>query len=382
MRVISLKGEGELDRQLQELGTEQAAWALLYGVEGSPFLAIMSSLKRSLPELHVFGATSFRGVFTAQGFRRGATLLIADRADNLLPAFALEATAAEQARERASAACRDIERQLGKRPNMLLLHATPGFEEQILSGVRDAFGNEVPVYGGSAADDALTGNWQVFANGAVCAEGFLLIGLSTSQRPPTGGFLGGYLPTEHTGKVTRAEGRVVYEIDGRPAAEVYNAWTDGAIAAELEKGGDIMSKTNLLPLGRTMGKTVGLPRRLLAHPKDVISGDRALSFFAQFSLGDHVTLMTSTRGPLVSLVRRAVQRARGNTGGSPRGALLIYCAGCLGTMLDQADRIAQEFSEELAGVPFVGIVTYGEQGTFFEKGESLHGNLMCSAVLF
>jgi hypothetical protein len=264
---------------------------------------------------------------------------------------------------------------------MLLLHATPGFEEAILAGVRDAFGNEIPVYGGSAAGDDLSGDWLVFADGAVCSEGFLLIGLS-GQQPPSGGFLGGYLPTEHTGKVTRAEGRVVYAIDGRPAADVYNEWVGGAIEAELENGGSIMSKTNLLPLGRTMGKTLSMPRRLLAHPKDVVAGARALTLFAGFTPGDHITLMTSTRGPLVSRVRRAVQRARGSEGGTPRGALLIYCAGCLGTMLDQADRIAEEFNAELGGAPFVGIATFGEQGTFFDKGESLHGNLMCSALLF
>jgi len=380
MRVISLKSE-ELDQPFAALTGGQPAWALLYGSEGAPFSRIMSSLRRGHPNLDVFGATSFQGVFTERGFIRGATLLIADRGDEIVPAFALEATGAGRARERAGNACRQIERQLRQRPNMLLLHATPGFEEEILAGVHDAFGHDVPVYGGSAADDNLAGNWQVFANGAVCTEGFLLIGLA-SQLAPSGGFLGGYLPTEHTGTVTRGTGRIVYEIDGRAAADVYNAWTNGAIAGELDAGGSIMSKTNLLPLGRNAGKGLGMPRRLLAHPRDVIRGERALSFFASFSEGDQVTLMTSTRGPLVSRVRRAVQRARGPGGRTPRAALLVYCAGCLGAMLDEADRIAKEFSEELNGVPFVGIVTFGEQGTFFEKSESLHGNLMCSAVLF
>jgi hypothetical protein len=92
--------------------------------------------------------------------------------------------------------------------------------------------------------------------------------------------------------------------------------------------------------------------------------------------------MTSTQDPLVSRVRRAVQRARGSSVGKARGALLIYCAGCLSSMLDQAARISEEFASELSGVPFVGIATFGEQGTFFEKSESWHGNLMCSTVLF
>lgn len=308
------------------------------------------------------------------------TLLVADDEDEITPAFVLAATKDEQARERARLACLDIKRQLGSLPSMLLLHATPGFEERILAGVRDAFGNEVPVYGGSAADDALTGKWSVFANGAVCDEGFLLIGLA-SPRAPSGGFLSGYLPTGHTGMVTRAKGRIIYEIDGRPAAEVYNAWTDGAIAGELEKGGNIMPKTNLLPLARTVGNAHGMPRRLLAHPREVVGNERALSLFAEISCGEEVTLMTSSRDPLVTRVRRAVQRARGASSNASRGALLVYCAGCLSSMLDQGNRICEQFAQELAGVPFVGIATFGEQGTFFEKTASRHGNLMCSAVL-
>jgi hypothetical protein len=340
----------------------------------------MKLLRLRYPALQVFGTTSFQGVFTQRGFDRGMTLLVADSEDQVTSAVVLEATGEEQARKRVQAACRKIQKELGASPSMLLLHATPGFEERILAGVRDVFGKDVPVYGGSAADDALAGHWQVFANGSSCQEGFLLVGL-VSPRTPSGGFLGGYLPTDRSGKVTRVDGRVVYTIDNRPAAEVYNEWTNGVIAEELKHGGNVMSKTNLLPLARVVGNAQGLPRRLLAHPRAVVRGERALSLFAEVSRGDQLTLMTSTQDPLVTRVRRAVQRARGPGVSAPRGAVLIYCAGCLSTMLDQAKRIAQEFSQELAGVPFVGIATFGEQGTFFEKSESWHGNLMCSVVL-
>ena len=380
MRVLSLNTAEDLPRELAKLHGSQPAWALLYGVERSPFADTMNALRRVYANLPVFGTSSFQGVFTQRGFAGGMTLLVAERDDAVAPAVALEATSAEHARKRAQAACRKIQQELGMLPGMLLLHATPGYEEHILAGVRDVFGKDVPVYGGSAADNTLSGNWRVFANGTVFNEGFLLVGL-VSARAPLGGFLGGYLPTEHTGTVTRADGRVVYEIDGQPAAHVYNNWANGAIADELERGGNVLSKTNLLPLARIVGNAQGIPRRLLAHPRAVIGGEKALLLFAEFSRGDQITLMTSTADPLITRVRRVVQRARGSVRSTPRAALLIYCAGCLSPMLDQAGRIAQEFAMELPGVPFVGIATFGEQGTFFEKAESWHGNLMCSAVL-
>jgi len=51
-------------------------------------------------------------------------------------------------------------------------------------------------------------------------------------------------------------------------------------------------------------------------------------------------------------------------------------------MLDRAGKISSEFAAELDGAPFIGIATFGEQGTFFTKSESWHGNLMCSALIF
>jgi hypothetical protein len=197
-----------------------------------------------------------------------------------------------------------------------------------------------------------------------------------------GSFLGGFLPTEHTGTITKVDQRRVVEIDGKPAASLYNVWTGGAVTRELETGGNVLHKTDLFPLARSLDNSCGVPRRLLSHPHQIIPDSKELSFFAEFSLGDEVTLMTSTREPLIARVRRAVQRARGNNKSRPRGGLLVYCGGSLGGMLDQAGKISSEFAAELDGAPFIGIATFGEQGAFFNKSESWHGNLMCSALVF
>jgi hypothetical protein len=125
-----------------------------------------------------------------------------------------------------------------------------------------------------------------------------------------------------------------------------------------------------------------MPRRVLSHPQEVVAESRALKLFTDLEEGAEVMLMTSTKEPLVQRARRVVQRARGTMATPPRAGLLIYCGGCLGMLLDQADRIGSEFGDEIGGAPFVGIATYGEQGTFFNKAVSWHGNLMCSAVLF
>jgi len=373
--------ESEWDREFAKLLRRPPAWILMYATTSAPVSRIVKRLQREHPGVPVFGATSFQGVFSPTGFSPGLALLIAEAEDHLPVAVSLSETGATHAEERARKACVEIERSLGFRPHVLLLHATPGFEERILAGIRRAFGTDVPVYGGSAADDTINGEWRVFAKGASVQEGFVLAGIASSSTLQ-GGFLSGYLPTEHEGTVTEAKGRTVLRIDGQPAACVYNTWTRGAIAEELKSGGSVLLKTNMLPIARVVGGSSAVPRRLLSHPHEVIASNQALNFFSEFAVGDRITLMTGTKDPLVARVRRTVQRARAGAQSSNRGGLLVYCAGCLGALLDRAPEISAEFASELGDVPFIGVATFGEQGRLFDKTESRHGNLMCTVLLF
>jgi hypothetical protein len=47
----------------------------------------------------------------------------------------------------------------------------------------------------------------------------------------------------------------------------------------------------------------------------------------------------------------------------------------------EAARISNEFQSGEA-LPFIGAATFGEQGCFFDKSESRHGNLMSVVLLF
>ena len=102
MRVLSLSTVEDLERELGKLHGTLPAWALLYGVQGSPFADITSALRRRYANLPVFGTTSFQGVFTQRGFTRGMTLLVAEREDQVTPAVVLEVTGADHARKRAA----------------------------------------------------------------------------------------------------------------------------------------------------------------------------------------------------------------------------------------------------------------------------------------
>ena len=271
-----------------------------------------------------FGATSFQGVFTPKGFRRGFHGLAATEEDGVRAAARLVRTDGAGARAATREAVKSLLAELGGRARAILVHATPGFEERVLEGLAEVDAAAgVPVFGGSAADDDLSGKWSVFLGREVVSEGVLLVAFA-SDRDVKGAFVSGYFGTKRSGRVTRAEGRTVYAIDDRPAAEVLDEWMGGALAAARAEGGIVLAETTLSPVGRVVDRTHGVTRYLLSHPHLVNASDGAVSFFTDMSNGDEVELMMATRGSLMDRVDHVVRRARRGAKTALAGGVLIY----------------------------------------------------------
>jgi hypothetical protein len=366
------------DKQGNLKGAERirGEWALVYTNCEADYRKVLEKI-----DAKVFGTTSFMGAFSPEGFVDGA-ILLAEDGDNIKASYRLVETKENNARERAKEAVEEIRGELGGNPDVILMHATPGYEERILEGIYDVFGDNIRVFGGSAGDNDLTGKWKLFDKGKEINEGVLLVGFK-NPRGIFGAFVSGYFPTEYKGKITKAKGRVIYEIDGRPAAEVYNEWTKGLISDYIDKGGVILAQTTLYPLARVVGQAVGIPLYLLSHPHMVIKEDKAISFFTEFEEGEEVLLLRGSKEGLISRTEDVARRAlRGHTG-PLKGGILIYCAGCVLNVMDSLGEIVKSYKKAVGNIPFIGAATFGEQGAFFiEKRKNRHGNLMCDTLIF
>ena len=184
--------------------------------------------------------------------------------------------------------------------------------------------------------------------------------------------------------MTRASGRTVLELDGRPAADVYDAWSGGTLADLIdEAGASVFARTTLNPLGRAVGSIGGVAQFQLSHPERITAG-RGLAFFSELSEGDEVVLMQGSIESLVSRAGRVARSAIANARQTPNqvaGGLIVYCAGCMLTVADRMTDVVHSVSEGLHGRPFLGSFTYGEQGRFL-GGQNRHGNLTISALVF
>jgi hypothetical protein len=376
MRIVDLSSDGSVS----SFGSTRPSWVLVYATVDHPYRERIAELARRLPDTEIFGATSFQGVLSPSGFNRGIFALVADRTDRVQAAAEMRATNGARARAEAKTAATRIKEKLG-RVDTLLLHATPGFEERLLEGIAEAFEGAPPaLYGGSAADDDLSGKWAVLGRNGPENEGFTLVGFA-SEKPMHGSFVAGYTPSSKHGVITSASGRRILTIEDRPAAVVYNEWVGGKLADLLETGGNALSRTTLDPLGRLIDKVGAVPRYLLSHPHE-IHRDGSLSLFTEVSRGEEVVLMVGSPGALVDRTDQVAARATRGAG-LLSGSVLVYCAGCVGAIGDRVPLVAKRFSDRIGRAPFIGAATFGEQGCFTgDKAVNRHGNLMCDAIMF
>jgi len=179
----------------------------------------------------------------------------------------------------------------------------------VINVVHTALG--VLVIGGSAADDGVldqklcwvAGCCGTRASGAI--NGVVVTLLWPSVRTSTV-FSHAYDESDNMGEVTAAEGRVLKEINGIPAAVKYAEWSnDASIAAKANAPRNILASTTLHPLGKKRHicaqntDDMDGSSLTLIHPEAVLP-DGSLRLFAPVSIGDTVVCMKTTVAELDS----------------------------------------------------------------------------------
>ena len=335
----------------------------------------------------VHGFTSCQGCMTSEGVHDGGApglgvWAVRDAAGSYGTALVSEGGDAREAGRVAIKKALEQAGRPGEVPSLILLNPTPRNEEKVLEGIQDEIGTGVPILGGSAADNDVSGRWALFSGSQVETAGVMVSVLFPSV-PLAFSFRSGYSPTGSQGVVTRAVGRTLIEIDGEPAAKVYNRWTGGLLDSLPKEGGNVLALSSLQPLGRVVGMAEGIPEYSLSHPEAVLA-DGSLCLFTNIEEGDVVHAMTGSHRSLITRGGAVIGSAlhSGSFDGSHiSGALVTYCAGCMLTLDDEIEKVWEEIRTVMPGTPFLASFTFGEQGCFL-GGANLHANLMISAIVF
>jgi len=269
-------------------------------------------------------------------------------------------------------------------PRFIYITATPGQEEGILLGIEDIIGTDIPIIGGSAGDETLQGKWSNIANDNVSVNGVVLGAVYTDLKIGQAHEFG-YMKTVKQGIVTRAEGRTLYEIDERPAAEVYNEWAGNHFAIELAEGGMILAEATFYPIAKIVKGEKEQTYLCVSHPGIINLPEKSITMFTDIETGDEIMLLHGNWEWLVNRAQstaRLAMRSENISSGEGLFAFYTFCAGTLLAIPEgERAKVPSLLRDEIGDIPFVGGFTLGEQ-IFMPGVGNRHANLVNSLAIF
>jgi len=195
--------------------------------------------------------------------------------------------------------------------------------------------------------------------------------------------IGPYKPTGKTARATKASGRRVFEIDGKPASEWVYEWLRDDVKEAYEKGGLILPQTAQRPIGikKPSGEWVSLHLAGLGGKEE-----KHVEFFGPVPEGSELVVMDSGNGPSTgysSTMGDAYDAAKSSGGlSSPKAGILIFCGGMAIAVGDNLGKGLEGLKKKADGMPLIGMGCFGEQEFLPGAKESVQRNLSLGVLLF
>lgn len=210
-------------------------------------------------------------------------------------------------------------------------------------------------------------------SGHICAVGFYGDRLRVGH-----GSDGGWSDFGPERRITRAEGNVLYELDGKPALDLYKTYLG-------DRAAGLPGTALLFPLAvrRDGPGQDTLVRTILAVDEE----RRSLTFAGDMPQGGLARLMRANTDKLIGSAGRAARMAAGEPGSLEDGQpVLVVGVSCVGRRLVLGERTDEEVETVVDSAPacasLVGFYSYGEISPAVPGGVSeLHNQTMTVTVL-
>ncbi|MCL2244050.1 MAG: FIST C-terminal domain-containing protein [Treponema sp.] len=339
---------------------------------------MLKGVAEEIPGVPVLGNTSFTGVITPEGFitgDKGFVGIMTLGGDDLTVGVSGKPKSGD-ARTTGREAAKEAIKNAGKSgaPAYFYMAASPGEEEFYLKGISDVIGR-VPYFGGSAADNSIAGEWKLFTNQQIFADGVTLA-FFYADKPVTNLFTGAYRETGDVGIITKVKNnRTLVEIDGVPAVKKYAQWAN--VDPDKLKGMDLLVYTILSPLGvkDRLGDLVAI-----RHPMNG-NDDYSMAVGANLTEKTAVIRMEGTVDELIASGGKTLDGLKTKMKAAPAAFHLVHCGGRRAGIGERIDELVQTVKKAAGDVPFIMEFTFGEYG-YEDDGNNTTGGLMLSYTGF
>jgi hypothetical protein len=242
---------------------------------------------------------------------------------------------------------------------------------QLASSLAKALPEGVVLTGGLAADgDRFERTW-VLSDGIPKTGTISAVGFYGEQVHIGHGSKGGWDMFGPERRVTRSEGNVLYELDDKPALQLYKEYLG-------ERASGLPMTAFYFPLA--IWEDEADKRRLVRTVLGVDEENNSLTFAGDIPQGCRAQLMKANFDRLVTGAGNAAKMTTANTAGNGDSETLAITVSCVGRRVVLGERTEEEIEAALdvlsKGTKQVGFYSYGELSPYFSGGCDLHNQTM------
>ena len=319
-----------------------------FGADTRPF----DDLRRAFPTSQIVGCST-AGEIIGPDLIDGSVVVAAARFDS---STLRTASAAVGSAEGSFAAGKDIAHQLADPALRGVLVLSDGLTvngSELVRGLNAVLPPAVVITGGLAADGDRFGSTWVLDDGAPATGVVRGVGLYGDALRLGHGSMGGWDIFGPERTITRSRANVLYELDGRPALDLYTHYL-GDLSSGLPATGLLFP----LAIRATDGDERSLVRTILA----VDEAEQSMTFAGDMPEGWRAQLMRANVDRLIGGAADAASLTCESDGGD--GPMLALGISCAGRRLVLGERTQEEIEATLevlpTGVQQIGFYSYGE----------------------
>lgn len=266
-------------------------------------------------------------------------------------------------------------------PAYFYMVASPKEEEEYLMGIQDVIGR-VPMFGGSAADDKVEGNWKIICNDKIFTDGVAVAFFYTDNEIITS-FNGNYRETNNIGIITEVKNnRTLVSIDGISALRKYASWINKSPSSLI--GTKLLEASASKPLGvkDPLGNLT-----IIRHPMIGNNMGTKTTTDDTITLGNKVVPKTAiiqleaTTDELIDASVNTLRDLKRQLYTTPAAYILIHSGNRKKVIGDRLEEVHKLLVKETKGVPFIMPFTFGEYG-YDSHSANICGGLMLSFTVF
>lgn len=244
---------------------------------------------------------------------------------------------------------------------------------ELVRGLNGTLPDGIVVTGGLAGDGSrFQSTWTLDSQGLPQVGFITAVGFFGDRVRIGHGSRGGWDSFGPERTVTRSQGNVLFELDGKPALSLYKTYLG-------DRASGLPATALLFPLA--LRTSVGEARQLVRTVLSVDEADQSLTFAGDIPEGSLAQLMRANFDRLIDGAGEAAERV----GQLPDAPTLSIAISCVGRRLVLGERAEEEVEATLEVLPQatqqVGFYSYGELSPWGSGACDLHNQTMTLTTL-